>query len=162
MLWFTCNLFTGYKDSYAKQAGEERLKPMLSWPMEILNHYPPTLYYVILRPYKNVPYRKKWSQVKVPGRKKKERIRIRNANDKTKFCACLNFQSWYFALGTENVEVIDVQTVFWAGFVYFGLIVSCTENLSTSFKRCFSTTFLGVKRLIKKMTLYLLWKDIIT
>ena len=72
---------------------------------------------------KKVPYRKKWSQVKVPGRKKKERIGIRNANDKTKFCACLNFQSWYFALGTENVKVINVQTVFWVGFVSFGLIV---------------------------------------
>ena len=51
MLWFACNLFTGYKDNYAKQAEEERLKSMLSWPMKILNHYPPMLYYVILRPY---------------------------------------------------------------------------------------------------------------
>ena len=24
MLWFACNLFTAYKDNYAKQAGEER------------------------------------------------------------------------------------------------------------------------------------------
>ena len=52
MLWFLCNFFTGYKDNYAKQAGKGRLKPMISWPMEILNHYPPTLHYVILRPYK--------------------------------------------------------------------------------------------------------------
>ena len=50
MLWFVCNLFKGYKDNYAKQAGEERLKLMLSWPMKILNHYPPTLCYS--RPYK--------------------------------------------------------------------------------------------------------------
>ena len=50
MLWFACNLFTGYKDNYAKQAGEERLKPMLidqwkSWTTTVLR-------YVILRPYK--------------------------------------------------------------------------------------------------------------
>lgn len=55
-----------------------------------------------------------------------------------------------FCIGTENVEVIDVQTVFWVGFVSFGLIVvQKTSRLAW-------TKFLGVKRLIKKMTLYLL------
>ena len=85
MLWFACNLFTGYKDNYAKQAGEERLKPMLSWEMVILNHYPPTLCYsTTLQVFqKNVSYRRKWSQVKAQGRKKQERIRnakVKNQN----------------------------------------------------------------------------------
>ena len=77
MLWFASNLFTGYKDNYAKQAGEERLKPMLSWPMEILNHYLNTLCYsTTLQVFqKKVSYRRKWSQVKDQRRKKYERIR---------------------------------------------------------------------------------------
>ena len=68
MLWFTCNLFTGYKDSYAKQAGEERLKPMLSWPMEILNHYPPTLYYVIFHDPTSFPKKRSLQKEMKPSK----------------------------------------------------------------------------------------------
>ena len=51
-MWFVCNLFTGYKDNYAKQAGEERLKPMLIWPMSWKSWTTTLLRYVILRPHK--------------------------------------------------------------------------------------------------------------